>query len=71
VVGGQRAGSRAEQLVEHRLGVAHPAGSQAGDQIYRLRFGRSTVSIEDRPQLAADLADRQPAGSGCCRSCRR
>ena len=60
VVRRQRAGIRAEQLVEHRLGVAHAPGGQAGDQVDRLGLGRSTVRRQDRPELAADLAHGQP-----------
>ena len=59
-VGRQRAGIRREELVEHRLGVAHAAGGQAGDQVDRLGLGRSTVGLEDRPQLAGDLGHGQP-----------
>ena len=48
-----------QQLVEHRLGVAHPAGGQSGDEVDRRRVGDAVVGGEDPAELAFDLGDRQ------------
>ena len=50
---------RAEQLVEHRLGIAHPAGGEPGDQVKRGGFGLDRLGLEDARQLALDLGHRQ------------
>ena len=50
---------RRQQLVEHRLGVPHAAGGEAGDQVNGFRRGGSTVGVEDPPELAFDLVRRQ------------
>ena len=50
-----------EELVEHRLGVAHPARGKSGDEMDRGAICGSTVGLEDPRQLALDLGDRQPA----------
>ena len=52
-------GGRRQQLVEHRLRVAHAAGREPRDEVDRLGRCRSTVRLEDPPQLALDLVGRQ------------
>ena len=52
--------SRTRQLVEDRLGVAHPARGEAGDERDRLGVGLAAVGGEDPLELAADLGHREP-----------
>ena len=52
-------GGGREQLVEHRLRVAHPAGGEAGDERQGRRLGGPAVGREDARELALDLGDRQ------------
>ncbi len=49
-----------QQLVEHRLGVAHPAGGQPGDEVDGGGIGVAAVGREDPVELALDLGDGQP-----------
>ncbi len=53
----QGVGARGEELIEHRLRVAHAAGGEPGHQPERLGLGCSPVRFEDHPQLALDLGD--------------
>jgi hypothetical protein len=62
VVGGEHARIRAEQLVEHRLGVSHAAGGQACDEVDGFWFGRSIVRRQDR--LRACRRSRRPSAAG-------
>ena len=52
---------RRQQLVEHRLGVAHAARGQPGDQVHRLGRRGAAVGLEDAPELALDLVGREPS----------
>ena len=49
-----------QELVEHRLGVAHAAGRQPGDQVDGGRIRLAAVGGEDAGELALDLGDGQP-----------
>ena len=42
-----------DDLVEHRLGVAHAAGGALGDQVERVVGDRSALGLRDAAQLAA------------------
>ena len=53
------AAGRREQLVEHRLGVAHPAGGEPGDEVDRGRLG----SIDSASRIRSSL----PSISGIVR----
>ena len=46
-LGGKSAGIGGKELVEHRFGVAHPAGGQARDQVDRLGLGLTSVAGQD------------------------
>ncbi len=48
-------------LVEQRLGVAHPAIGQAGDELERGRIGGHALGVRDPGQLAGDHIGRQAA----------
>ena len=48
-----------QELVEHRFGVAHPAGGEPGDEVDGGRLGFAAVGGEDAGELALDLGDRQ------------
>jgi hypothetical protein len=50
-----------QQLVEHRFGVAHPAGGESGDQVDGRIVRFASVGLEDPSQLALDLGDGEPA----------
>ncbi len=54
-------GCRGQELVQHRLGVAHPTGGETGDEVDRGRIGLATVGGEDAAQLALDLRHGQTA----------
>ena len=73
-----------DDLVEHRLGVAHATGGALGDQVDRFVADDAPFGLSDAPQLAANLRLRQwpegealqtarprPAGCPTDRSCRR
>ncbi len=49
----------AQELVEHRLGVAHASGREMGDERDGLGVGRLPFLHEDPTELALDLRDRQ------------
>ncbi len=51
---------RGEELVEDRLGVAHPARGQAGHDRDGLGVGLPSVGGQDPLQLAADLVHGEP-----------
>ena len=55
---GDAAAGRREELVEHRLRVAHAAGSEAGDEVDRGRLGLDRLGREDPLELALDLRAR-------------
>ena len=50
-----------EQLVEHRLRVAHATGRESGDQVDGRRFDPPAVGREDPAEFALDLGDGQPS----------
>ena len=50
-----RVGTTRDDLVEHRLGVAHPAGGALRDQIKSLIRDRPTFRLGDAPKLASYL----------------
>ena len=52
-------GRRRQELVEHRFGVAHPAGGEPGDEADGRRLGLAAVGGEDPGELALDLGDGQ------------
>ena len=53
-------GRRRQELVEHRLGVAHAAGGEPGDQVDRARRRpRRPSAARIRRELALDLGDGQ------------
>ncbi len=54
---GHDIGRHREQLVEDRLGVAHPASGQTRDEREGFGLDRSAVRFEDPRQLALDLRD--------------
>ena len=56
---GDRVARHRKQLVEDRLGVAHPAGGEPGDECQRCGVDRPPVGLEDPRQLALDLRDRE------------
>ncbi len=58
-IGGDGRDAGAEELVEHRFGVAHASGGEVGDERDGLVIGRLAVLREDPSQLALDLLDRQ------------
>ena len=51
------AARRRQQLVEDRLGVAHAAGGEPGDEARSPRVGLAAVGRQDPLELAADLGD--------------
>ena len=51
--------ARGKDLVEHRLGVAHAAGGQPGDEVDRTRLGVDALRREDPSELPLDLLDRE------------
>ena len=59
LVDGRPAGG--EDLVEHRLRVAHAAGGQPGDEVDGTRLGVDALRREDPPELPLDLLDREAA----------
>ena len=54
-----RAVAGGQELVEHRLGVAHAARGEPRDEPDGLGLGRPTVGLEDHGELAFDLRDRE------------
>ena len=50
---------RRQELVEHRFGVAHPAGREPGDEVEGSRFGLAPIRRQDPGELALDLRDRE------------
>ena len=50
---------RRQELVEHRLRVAHAAGREAGDEVHGLGRRRPAVGLEDPAELALDLVGRE------------
>ncbi len=56
---GQRLVARGEQLVEHRLRVAHAARGQVRHEGDRGRLGRAALIGQDAVELARDLVHRQ------------
>ncbi len=52
-------GCRGQELVEHRLRVAHPARRQPGDQVDGLWIRIPAVRGQDAVELALDLGDRE------------
>ncbi len=56
---GDRVGGCREQLIQDRLGVAHPARGQSRDEGQGGRLHDTAIGLEDPGELALDLGDGQ------------
>ncbi len=50
---------RRQELIEHRLGVAHAPGGKARDEPHGGRVGRPPIGLQDPGELALDLRHGQ------------